>query len=100
MDEVKLLIAIIDEDDADELIREFVDLGLGVTKVASTGGFLRKGNATLLAAMPDEAVEKVVDIVREQCGKREVVVDAAFHVRGTVGGGVVFVLDVEQFVKL
>lgn len=97
---MKLLIAIIDEDDANELIQEFVGLGLGVTKVASTGGFLRRGNATLLAAMADEAVEKAIDIVREQCGKREVVVDAAFHVRGTVGGGVIFVLDVEQFVKV
>jgi uncharacterized protein YaaQ len=92
--------AIVEDDDADELVQAFVDLGLRVTKVATTGGFLRRGNATLLAAMADEAVEKAVDIVREQCGKREVVVDAAFHVRGTVGGGVVFVLDVEQFVKL
>ncbi len=97
---MKLLIAIVDEDDADELMQGFVDLGLGVTKVASTGGFLRRGNATLLAAVADDAVEKAFDIVRDRCRKRDVVVDAAFHVRGTVGGGVIFVLDVEQFVKV
>lgn len=98
--DLRLLIVIADEDDADGLIRRFVDLGLGVTRVAGTGGFLRRGNAPLLAAIADDAVEKAIEVVRQQCRKREVLVDATFDVKATVGGAAIFVLEVEQSVKV
>lgn len=97
---MKLLMAIVDEDDADELIEALVDSGLGVTKVAGTGGLLRRGNATLLAAITDEAVDEAVGVVRRKCQRREIVVDAAFDVKGTVGGALISVLDIEQSAKI
>ncbi|MCD4739188.1 MAG: cyclic-di-AMP receptor, partial [Anaerolineae bacterium] len=60
---MKLIIAIVKDSDAMAVTDALVTEGLGVTRVASTGGFLRRGNVTLLIGVEPEAVERVFELV-------------------------------------
>ena len=112
---MKLIFAVIRDKDANDAVDALNRAHIGVTKLASTGGFLRDGNTTLMIGTGDDRVETVMDILRENCAKRtqvELVAPPcstggipAFALGCTpiqveVGGATVFVLDVEQFRKL
>ena len=112
---MKLVFAVIRDKDANEAISALNKGHIGVTKLSSTGGFLRDGNTTLMIGTEDDKVEAVMDILREKCAKRTQMEVVAPHyttggvpgwsmgcttVRVEVGGATVFVLDVEQFRKL
>lgn len=109
---MKLLIAIIHDEDAPELLSTLTENGYGVTKLATTGGFLKAGNTTLLIGVEKEKVEEVLDIIREICKTRKGVVSPPSPVVGatgvyvpspieiTIGGATVFVIDVDKFEKI
>jgi uncharacterized protein YaaQ len=106
----KLVVVITDDDAADSLISKLVDRGYPATKVSSTGGFLRKGSATILSGVRAEDVDLVLSIVRTECRARTEYLpaqatpfpDAALPrepIEVRVGGATVFVLPVERFFK-
>ncbi len=64
---MKLIIAIIRDIDNDAVSHGLTSAGLRVTQVASTGGFLRRGNATLLIGLEDEQVDPAIEIIRKNC---------------------------------
>lgn len=64
---MKLVIAIVRDLDARPVADELVAHDYRVTRVASTGGFLRRGNVTLLVGVEEQDVDTVVDILREAC---------------------------------
>lgn len=106
---MKLVLAIVQDKDANALAREFVKNDLRATKLATSGGFLKAGNTTFIIGVNDERVEEVIRIIKESSHTREQYVspnmnmDAAGTsmmsqpVKVTVGGATVFVLPVEQF---
>lgn len=51
---MKLIIAIVQDEDTSRLVNQLMKNGYGVTKLATTGGFLRAGNTTLLIGVDDE----------------------------------------------
>jgi len=95
--------------DSDRLIERLVGRGLPATKISSSGGFLRRGSATILSGVPDSDVESVIQLTREECrSRREVVPVQSVPLLGEaggltepievrLGGATVFVLSVEQF---
>lgn len=110
MKKLKLVVVIASDDDADRLIASMVGQGLPATKISSTGGFLRRGNATILSGVEADEVPIVLSIVRRECRARKEaamlpamplpevgVVPASVEVR--VGGAVVFVLGIDRFEK-
>ncbi|MGI5963845.1 MAG: cyclic-di-AMP receptor [Lawsonibacter sp.] len=111
---MKLMFAVIRDKDANDAVGSLIERKIGVTKLASTGGFLRDGNTTLMIGTEESRVEEVMDVLRETCAKRSEVEIVAPHSTGgvpvwnigytpvkvEVGGATVFVLDVEQFRKL
>ena len=109
---MKLVVAIVQGEDAGHTVTALSEAGLSVTKLASSGGFLQQGNATLLVGVEDERVEQVVAVVRANCRERKRYltpmppmvepgeVFTPFPVEVQVGGATIFVLDVEQFEKL
>ncbi len=107
---MKLLIAVINSDDAHNVLNEITKAGFYATKLSTTGGFLRAGNLTLLMGVDDEKVDELLEILRVNCRKREELTPVvptyssgivnAIPVKITVGGATVFVLDVEQFHKM
>ncbi len=84
---MKLLLAIIRDRDDVSVSDALSHANVRVTRIASTGGFLRRGNVTLLIGVEDERVQAVLDLVRSACGEPE----PGQH-RATV-----FVLKAEQF---
>ena len=68
---MKLIIAIVRDADAGPVIEQLVTHGHRVTRVASTGGFLRRGNVTLLIGTEEQHVEPVIDLLRDTCSPPE-----------------------------
>jgi uncharacterized protein YaaQ len=108
--EQKLIVVITSDDEADSLIRKLVERGYPATKVSSTGGFLKRGNATLFSGVDADDLENVLVIIRQHCQARNEFVPAqalpfpesiypAEPVQVRVGGAIVFVLPVERFEK-
>lgn len=109
---MKLIIAIVQDEDASRLVSNLMSEGYSVTKLATTGGFLRAGNTTLLMGVDEERFQGAMDIIEKICKSRKQIATAPSPMAGTasvyvpypievmVGGATVFVLEVEQFVKL
>jgi uncharacterized protein YaaQ len=109
LEPTKLCVIIVSDSDADRLMQRLVEGGFPATKVASTGGFLRRGNVTIFSGVTDERVDEVMSLVREECHARKEFVpvhtlpfagDGGFSaepVEVRVGGAIVFVLDVTRF---
>ena len=109
--EMKLLIGVVNRDDLYPLVDAMVRAGYDATIISTTGGFLREGNATLLIGVADESVGNVLQIIRDNCRTRtryvhpfpvaleyeETFMLAPIEVR--VGGAIVFIVNVERFVK-
>ena len=62
---MKLLIFVTDDSVADTTVDSLVEQGFRVTRLASTGGFLRKGNTTLLVGIEDAAIDRAMSLVRD-----------------------------------
>ncbi len=109
---MKLIVAIVQDNDSTRLVRALVKNGFSATKLASTGGFLREGNTTLLLGVEEDKLDEVLKLISDVCKPREQVitpltpgpgpVDAYFpsSVRVQVGGATVFVLPVEKTMKM
>jgi uncharacterized protein YaaQ len=88
---MKLIIAIIKDEDNDAVSKALTNNKFRVTFIASTGGFLRSGRSTLLVGVEDEQVEQALDVIRTTCKKPE----QEKEKRATI-----FVLKVDQFTQL
>ncbi|MGB4338832.1 MAG: cyclic-di-AMP receptor [Bacillota bacterium] len=107
---MKLVIAIIRDDFAEVLQDELADAGHRYTKLASTGGFLRKGNTTLLVGVEDDQVESVLSIIRSTCRTRQELITpqpmpipsgmAVPPIEVIAGGATVFVVPVDRFERM
>lgn len=109
---MKLVIAIVHDDDAGELIRSLTETGYGVTKLATTGGFLKAGNTTLLIGVQKEKLDHVLGQIKDICKTRKGIISPPSPVLGatgvyvpapvevTIGGATVFVLNVDDFEKM
>ena len=107
---MKLLFAVVQDDDAKGLTRALVEENISVTRIASTGEFLHGGNTTLMIGIEEPLLEKTLGIIQEKSKRRQVVtvpssgiphsVDSiAMPLSITVGGATVFILDVADFRK-
>ncbi len=105
---MKLVIAVVQDQDATDATQALNDAGYRVTRVASTGGFFSEGNTTLLCGVEDIAVPNVIAILKRTCKQRTRLIPAGPNlvesaammgafVEVEVGGATVFVLDVEHF---
>ncbi len=61
---MKLLVFVTEDNVADLTVDALIEQGFRVTRLASTGGFLRKGNTTLLVGIEENAVERAITIAR------------------------------------
>ena len=109
---MKLVLAVIQDADAVALLRVLREQAFDVTKLASTGGFLREGNTTVMIGLDDDRVPHLKALLQETGRTRtrrvapilpmgaqdEGMASEAMDV--AVGGAVLFVLDVQEFVKV
>ena len=109
---MKLVFAIVSNDDSNVVLRELNKAGFSATKMASTGGFLRAGNTTLLVGTEEENVQPVIDVIEKNSAKRKQLIFSpepyvggisgytSFPAEIEVGGATIFVVDVERFEKV
>ncbi len=108
---MKLVIAIVQSDDAGGLTDLLRDHNYPSTVISTTGGFLREGNATILIGVEKDRIDRLLGLIKENCTTRTQFVNPlppvmepgelylAQPVEVQVGGATVFVLDVERFEK-
>jgi uncharacterized protein YaaQ len=65
---MKMIIVIVKDSDAEQVTQSLTANNFRVTRIASTGGFLRSGVVTLLIGVDDERVEAGIQVVRDQLG--------------------------------
>ena len=107
---MKLIIAIVNKDDASDVSQALTRARYSVTKLATTGGFLMAGNITLLIGTQEEKVDRAIEIIREHSRRRtEIVpstatygigVSASKPLKVDIGGATIFVVDVDRFEKV
>lgn len=108
---MKLLITIVQDQDVSALLEVLTEKGFRATKLASTGGFLRVGNTTLLIGIQEEEQDAVFSLVKKTCKKRqqpESMPRIPFGRSGlgnhldkvVVGGATIFLVDVERFERI
>jgi len=107
---MKLLFAIVQNDDQKSLTYALIERNISVTRIASTGGFLRGGNSTLMIGVESDRLPETLEIIREHSSRRQVVTVPAtgiphnidsvtMPISVTVGGATVFILDVQETYK-
>lgn len=109
---MKLLIAIVHNDDLHKLRVSLIENDFRVTKLSTSGGFLRSENSTLLIGVEEEKLEQVLEIIGSLCKKRTELVaspmseffTAGSHIglplEVTVGGATIFIINVDQFIQI
>jgi uncharacterized protein YaaQ len=68
---MKLIIAIVRDNDAEAIVNRLVANSYRVTRIASSGGFMRKGSVTLVIGVEPEKVEAVIALLKESAGMPE-----------------------------
>lgn len=107
---MKLIFAIVQNDDSKRLIRTLVQHRISVTRISSTGGFLHGGNTTLMIGVDEEKIDETLEIIKSKSSTRKefMVIPSTLPgyadssptpVQVTLGGATVFIVDVEQFHK-
>ncbi|UUX33143.1 cyclic-di-AMP receptor [Fundicoccus culcitae] len=108
---MKLIIAIVQDQDQNVLSNAFYESNVRATKLSSTGGFLRAGNTTFLVGIEENRVDEVLDIIKQSSKARaqyvsspvnldvSLDVSASYPVKVEVGGATVFVLPIDQFYR-
>jgi uncharacterized protein YaaQ len=111
---VRLVLAVIQSTDAGRVLKALTQKGYRVTRLASTGGFLREGNVTLMTGVDEDQVEAVLTEIRTHAQRRTKIMAAsdvaaptpgvlasdADWVEVAIGGATVFVLDIARFEHL
>ena len=64
---MKMIIALIRDEDRENVSVALLEVGFRVTRIASTGGFLRRGSTTLMVGVAEEKLEEAIQIIRTNC---------------------------------
>lgn len=110
---MKLVIAVVQESDVDDILDALTEAGIAVTQITSAGGFLREPNITLFIGVQEDLLRTAIDIVDSNSRARRMFVNPLMpvapipeseHFSGDSTsvrvGASVFVLNVERFVRL
>jgi uncharacterized protein YaaQ len=105
---MQLIIATIQDQDADRVVTSLTEQSFRVTRIGSTGGFLQQGNTTLLVGVDESQVTTVLGTLNKDSQRRTRFMPMATgaapngmamynYVEVEIGGATVFVFDVEHF---
>lgn len=92
----KLIIAVIQNEVADTVVDALLEAEYRATRLASTGGFLRRGNTTLMVGADEDQVDQVLDMIRQNARSAA----APSEGGSPMAAATVFVLDLEEYQRL
>jgi len=87
---MKMIIILVNDSDADTVTRELTSAEFRVTRIASTGGFLRSGVVTLFTGVDDDRVEAGIEVIHKALGVSE----------PDVARATLFVVPVQRFEQI
>ncbi len=93
----KLIIAVVQNEDADDVVDALLENEFRATRLASTGGFLRRGNTTLMIGADDDEVDRVLDLIRQHARSGAIPPEGG---ETPPAAATVFVLDLEEYQRL
>lgn len=111
----KLIYAIIGKEDTEVVTSALSKSGFQATKLSTTGGFLKRGNTTLMICVDEKKMQDVIAIIKKVCGKRQSIdinvpyVDSTGDIPMTlagvtqkveIGGAIIFAVNVDYFEKI
>ena len=103
---MKLVIAIVQKEDSNNLQKALVKNNFRATKLATSGGFLSQGNTTFLVGCEDEQVDDILKVIKQESRAREEIatphmVSTGYEItqplKITVGCATCFVVPVDKF---
>lgn len=94
---MKLIIAIIQDEHVNKVIRTLMDNKIRTTRLSSTGGFLKSGNTTLLIGTEEAEIDHITELIGNQT-KSKTIKEGRENI--VVGGANLFVIDIFDYVKL
>ena len=107
---MKLMFAIVNNDDSHSVSSALTKTGFRATKLASTGGFLSSGNTTFMIACEDEKIDDIIEVIRKHSLQRKQLVPSepaisasaysSFPVEVSVGGATIFITNIERFERV
>ena len=101
---MKLVVAILHNDDAGGVVDALLKREYRATRVNSSGGFLRKSNVTLLIGVDESAVDDVIAVIRAHTRARSEAggsdAPTAARRRADLRAAVVFVVDLDGFTRV
>ena len=95
----KLIIAVVQNEDADSVVDALLEEDFRATRLASTGGFLRRGNTTLMIGADEDQIDRVLDLIRKNARSGMAPHDDASSAAAPAAA-TVFVLDLEEYQRL
>jgi len=88
---MKMIVAILKNDDTELVTQALVENGLCVSRIASTGGFLRQGRSTLMVGVEPKRVDEVIQVISDHCAPK---------IEPILRRATIFVINVEHFEEL
>lgn len=90
-EEMRLIVAVVHDTDSEPILQALLSAGYSVTRIASTGGLLRRGKTTLLIGVGAERVPAAMHLIRE---------NSAPPIDPGLKRATVFVLKVDRFMQV
>lgn len=97
---MKLIFAIVQDQDAGNVIDALTEKRFRVTKLSTSGGFLKAGNTTLMMGVEEKDMDELFDILEENCSVREEatsMVSMPYPLNVRIGGATIFILEVSEY---
>ena len=107
---MKLMYIIVRQDNESDVVDALINKGFRITKLATSGGFLRRGNTTLFSCVEDKDVDTAIEVIKNECGNtQKIQVEMPINLPSTainyttipttieVGGATIIVTDVYRF---
>ncbi|OGO37978.1 MAG: hypothetical protein A2W35_00580 [Chloroflexi bacterium RBG_16_57_11] len=88
---MKLILTIISDNDNDPVTQALIVSGFRVTRIASTGGFLRRGSSTLMIGVTDEKLDDAIQVIHKSVSPPQ---------EPGMKRATLFVLNVEHFTQI
>ncbi|MCK9496707.1 MAG: cyclic-di-AMP receptor [Dehalococcoidia bacterium] len=111
--EMKFCIVIVPSGDGERLLNRMAEQGFPATRIGSTGGFLKRGSATVFSALAAERIPELVALLHQEFPEvtermpaaslpfmDEIDIPSAAMIDVRVGGAVLFVLPLDRMVRV
>lgn len=88
---MKMIVAIVRDEDSESVSQSLIEAGFRVTRIASTGGFLRRGSTTFMVGVEDHQLDEAIQVIRDNC---------TLSIEPGLKRATLFVLNVDRFTQL